>query len=260
MSIIVQNGKGAQLATYDSKEYEFIEGKKGVEYDSDVVVNKTNVHTIKANGVTVKRDYTTVITQGGNWGFSQIDNFAYIQWSKSVDSDKVYVTLQLATGEAAKTLAASVGCSHYCSGHVSGWDVDATTSTNCYVKIWSSDGGKTRSVLNSLSYPGNRIGDGSIKTWTSMDILIPKEGGILNVRLYTTQSIVKAEDYKSADIFNPDVTIEIEVPAEGSGVYYLCKTNNIQINLNNPIIVKTIKFLDELTDNGQTINEPLQTE
>ncbi len=244
MSIIINNSSGEELAIYDSKKYDFVKNQKGIEYSSDIIINNVNVHTVKANDITVKRDYCILEEGKHNWGFSQVDHLIALYYYNTSDG-KLHVDAELYSGDAALKKASEYNVRGYCSGHVLGYNVNCQTKTNTTVTIKGSS--KTNTLTNtSIQNIGMTLGTASVdKTF-----IWEEQTDAIDVTLQTIQSVVQGENIDSESYSNLNYNVKIIAPKTSdtsAHTYYIVKTSSATITLNwDSSDGRIIKFLDEL--------------
>lgn len=244
MSIVIKNSQGTELITYDSKNYDFVKNQKGVDYESDIKINGVNVHTVKANDVTVKRDYCILEEGKHNWGFSQVDHLIALYYYNTSDG-KLHVDAELYSGDAALTKASEYNISGYCSGHVLGYNVNCDSQTKTTVTISGASKTNTLRTMSTQSV-GITLGTASVQK----AFMWEEQAEKINVKLQTLQYVVEGENIDSESYSNLNYSVDITAPETSDTsqhTYYIVKTSSVTITLNwDSSGGKIIKFLDEL--------------
>lgn len=244
MSIIINDSSGKQNAIYDSEEYEYVEGQKGIDYSSKLIVNNINVHTVKVNGITIKRDYCFVSNKLRNWGFSQVDHLIALYYYNTPDG-KLHVDAELYSGDAALNKATEYNIRNYCAGHVLGYNIKCRSATNTTAIIKGSS--KTNTLTNtSIQNVGLTLGTASVEK----TFMWEEQTDTIDVSLQTIQCVVDGGNIYSESFSNLNYNIKITAPEisdTSTHTYYIVKTSNVTLTLNwGASGGGTIKFLDEL--------------
>lgn len=244
MSIVIQNSNGEELAIYDSKVYDYVNKQKGVEYESDIIINNVNVHTVKANDVTLKRDYCILEEGKNNWGFSQVDHLVALYYYNTSDG-KLHLDAELYSGEAALTKATEYNIRGYCSGHVLGYNVNVDTQTQTTVTITGSES-KGTLTNTSTQNVGLTLGTASVEK----TFMWEEQADKINVAIKTTQNVIRGKNVDSESYSNLNYNVDITAPETTDTslhTYYIVKTSSVTITLDwSSSGGRIIKFLDEL--------------
>lgn len=244
MSIVINNSNGEEIAIYDSKTYEYVKEKKGIEYESDIIINNVNVHTVKANEITLKRDYCILEEGKHNWGFSQVDHLVALYYYNTSDG-KLHLDAELYSGEAALTKATEYNIRGYCAGHVLGYNVNVDTQTNTTVTIKGSNN-KNSLQNTSTQNVGLTLGTASVEK----TFMWEEKTDTINVVINTTQNVIRGEKIDSESYSNLNYSVDIAAPKTTDTslhTYYIVKTSSVTITLDwESSGGRIIKFLDEL--------------
>lgn len=244
MSIVINNSNGEEIAIYDSKTYEYVKEKKGIEYESDIIINNVNVHTVKANDITLKRDYCILEEEKHNWGFSQVDHLVALYYYNTSDG-KLHLDAELYSGEAALTKATEYNIRGYCSGHVLGYNVNVDSQTNTTVTI---KGLSSKNSLQNTSTQnvGLTLGTASVEK----TFMWEEKTDTINVVINTLQNVIRGEKIDSESYSNLNYSVDIAAPKTTDTslhTYYIVKTSSVTITLDwGSFGGRIVKFLDEL--------------